>query len=45
MESINGVVIPGGAATLSPGNPYYDSVTNILKIAIRVSKLIISVKE
>lgn len=38
INSINGVVIPGGAAKLKPGFPYYDAVTIIFKIANEVSQ-------
>ncbi|XP_065212992.1 gamma-glutamyl hydrolase-like [Planococcus citri] len=33
MNSINGVVIPGGKAALKPGYPYYDASTIIYKLA------------
>ncbi len=37
LYSINGVVIPGGSATLQPGNGFYDAFATIYEIAKKVS--------
>lgn len=36
LNSINGVVFPGGSSGNKPGKPYYDSVAQIYKIATEV---------
>ena len=43
LSSINGVVIPGGNATLAPDFPYYDAASMIYDIALQVINRIISV--
>lgn len=34
MSIINGLVIPGGAGTLRPGNHLYDTATYLLDLAM-----------
>lgn len=36
LKSINGIVLPGGGADLSPNNGYYDAVTIIYRLAKEV---------
>jgi hypothetical protein len=36
LKSVNGVILPGGSSQNGPGNPYYDTVSHIYKIAKKV---------
>ena len=35
FKAVNGILIPGGSQTLSPGHPYYDTTKLLLDMAIK----------
>lgn len=34
FAAINGLLLPGGGANLSPGHPFYDAATNLVLMAL-----------
>jgi len=37
FDVINGLLIPGGGATLKPGHPFYDAAHLLLRLAIQAN--------